>query len=290
MGLAPGIAWTFATDAELVSLDQARETGDLFAVDSSGGVYRLDRRGRIGAVSRGLHDVHTLHWSDTGDVGLVIAGDDNFSLLNESLEIAWTSSAPRQIVGSAIDAYGHNVVLSLDGGNNVIFNVDREKTGSFTTLHPLKFLEFIVGRPGIIGAAEYGLLCRHDMDGNEVWSEKLWATMGDMSIIQDGKSIYLAQFAHGVQSYDVYGSSLAAYIVEGTPSRVSASFFGERVVVATVEKQLFWLDSDGALLWAAETPEEAVALICDPLGEWLIIGFQSGRVMRLDWESTSTRE
>ena len=42
----------------------ARESGDVFAIDASGGVYRLGSNGRVGAVSRGLHYARLTCWCD----------------------------------------------------------------------------------------------------------------------------------------------------------------------------------------------------------------------------------
>ena len=283
--MAPRIAWAFSTDAELVSLSMARESGGVFAVDESGGLYQLNRQGRIESVSRGLKDARLLRWSDNGEAGVVVCGDNEFCVLDDGLNVLWSADAPATILTAAIDAWGHNIALTLDNSNAVMLSVDREKLSQFTTLQPLKFLQFSVGKPRVFGAAEYGLLCCNRFNGKEVFAEKLWSTVGDLSITEDGKQIFLASHAHGIQQFDRHGTSQASHIVEGTPNRVAAAFFGERVVASTIERHLYWLDADGALLWAAETPESVVNLICDPLGEWLIVGFQSGRVLRLDWEA-----
>lgn len=283
-GLPPRVAWSFGTDAELTCMEMARESGEIFAVDASGGVYRINRLGKVQSVSRGLHNVDFVRWCDTGDAGLVVADKRLFSIVDRELHVLWTSKAPWPILAGSIDSFGQNVAVSLEDSNTVLFGVDKNKTGQFTTTKPLNFLHFVSGKPGLIGAAEYGHLCRHKLDGDELWSEKTWSTVGDMSISGDGKKIFVAQFAHGIQSFDARGDTLSNYVVEGTPSRLSVSFFGERLVVCTVERHLYWLDSDGALLWAAETPDEIVSLKCDPLGEWLIVGFKGGRIVRLDWE------
>jgi len=55
-------------------------------------------------------------------------------------------------------------------------------------------------------------------------------------------------------------------------------------VVTTLERQLYWLDSDGELLWAAHPPDDVCCLGCDPLGNGIMCGFNSGRLIRLDWE------
>lgn len=284
-GMAPRIAWVFATEAELVDVTTARETGDFFAADRLGGLYRLNRAGRINSVSHGLKDLRLLCWNDVGDVGAVVCGDSELCVFDAQLNLAWSTESPCRILGVDIDAYGHNVVIALDNCDNVVLSVDRKKLGQFETARPLKFVQFCVGSPRLCGAADHGLLCTYDFDGSEIWTEKVWTSVGDMSVTESGKRLYIAGFAHGVQYFDKHGNSLGSYIVEGTPSKVSASFFGERLVVGTMERHLYWLDADGALLWAAEVPEEIVRLICDPLGEWIVIGFASGRVMKLDWEN-----
>jgi hypothetical protein len=56
------------------------------------------------------------------------------------------------------------------------------------------------------------------------------------------------------------------------------------MLAATVEQQLCWLDFDGRMLWSAETPEKLVAAACDPLGHGAVCGFESGHVLRLNWD------
>lgn len=284
-GLAPRVAWAFTADAGLVSMALATECGDVFAADESGGLYRLNRLGRVMAVSRGLREIRELCFSDTGEAGIAICGADEFCALDAHLNVVWSAAAPAKIQAATIDAWGHNVALGFDSSRNVILNVDRKKLAEFETVRPLHFLRFSVGRPLLVGVAEYGLLACHELDGSEVWNEKLWSTIGDVSICENARQIFLAAFAHGIQSFDRNGNSLASYVVEGTPAHLSVSHFGDRLVAATVENQLYWMDADGTLLWAAETPEPVVSVLCDPIGEWLIAGFRSGRILRLDWNT-----
>jgi hypothetical protein len=284
-GLAPRISWAFSTEAELVCLTHARESGDVFAADRLGALYRLNRAGRIQSMTCNLKDIRCLSFSDTGDAGFAVVGDDSFCALDAKLNVVWSAESPCKILGAEIDTYGHNIAMSLDNSDTVLLNIDKKKLNQFHTERPLKHLRFCTDLPRIIGAGEYGHLCCVSFDGQEIWHEKLWCTIGDLSITERAKTIYLAGFAHGIQTFDADGNNEASFIIEGTPSRVSVSHFGDRVVASTVEQQLYWLDSDGTLLWAAMTPEEVVSVICDPLGEWLILGLQSGRVLRLDWET-----
>jgi hypothetical protein len=285
-GMAPRVAWAFATDAELIDLAYARETGELFAVDESSGMYRLSRSGRIRSLSRSVRGVEKLAWSDAGDIGIAISESDRFTVVNQDLNPVWSSQAPSPIVATTIDAFGHNMLICMETTSNALINVDKKKLGQFATPRPVKFAEFTSERPMIVTAAE-GELATYTFDGEKIWDVKLFANTGDVSITGDGKSIFLAQYSHGIQEYDNQGQPQAAFVVEGAPVKVSVAYFGDRLVVATMERHLYWFDADGALLWAAETPELVESLICDPLGEWLIVGFKSGRILRLDWESTN---
>ena len=92
-GLAPRVAWSFGTDAELAGMEMARESGEIIAFDVSGGVYRLNRQGQIQSVSRGLHKVQFIRWCDTGDAGLVVADKQRFSIVDRDLNVVWTSTA-----------------------------------------------------------------------------------------------------------------------------------------------------------------------------------------------------
>ena len=280
------MAWAFATDAELVDLDYARESGELFAVDRSSAMYRLSRAGRVLSLSRSIRGIQELVWCDAGDIGIAISERDRFSVVNKDLKPVWSAAAPSPIVATAIDPFGHNFLLCMATKSNALVNVDKNKLGQFATPRPVKFVEFVANLPLLITAAEGEFAC-HRFDGTKVWDARLFANVGDMSVTGDAKSIFLAQYTHGIQAYDDQGEAQAAFVVEGAPCKVSAAFFGDRLVVATMERHLYWFDADGALLWAAETPEPVESLICDPLGEWLIIGFSSGRIMRLDWEAAS---
>lgn len=95
----------------------------------------------------------------------------------------------------------------------------------------------------------------------------------------------MAGFNQGIQSFDGDdGSTGDSYLIEGTVGRVSCSFNAKRIAAATLERQLYWLKSDGRLLWSTVLDEEIVRVICDPLGEWLLVGLRSGHILRLDWK------
>ena len=81
-----------------------------------------------------------------------------------------------------------------------------------------------VPAPDGLPAAEYGHLCCHQLTGEQIWAEKLWSNAGDMAVAGDGETILLAGFNHGIQLFDGQGTNRGAFVVEGTPNRVSMSF------------------------------------------------------------------
>ena len=285
-GLAPRVAWAFATDAELVELSYARESGELVAVDKSSAMYRLSRSGRILSLSRSVSGVEQLAWCDTGDTGIAISEGDRFTLVDKDLNPIWSSQSPSSLVAVAIDPYGQNLLLCMENKSNSLVSVDKKKIVQFSTLRPVRFVEFVPDRPLIVTATE-SEFAGFDLDGKRVWDAQLYGNVGDMSVTGKAKTVFFAQYSHGIQALADQGEPHSAFVVEGSPVKVSVAYFGDRLVVATTERHLYWFDADGALLWAAETPELVQRLICDPLGEWLIIGFQSGRILRLDWEASN---
>ena len=84
-GLPPELTWSFTADAPLVGLELARETGETVVADAAGSVYLLDRRGRILTLSRGLHSLSGIAWSDSGSAGAIVVGDSTLTVLNRQL-------------------------------------------------------------------------------------------------------------------------------------------------------------------------------------------------------------
>ncbi len=284
-GIPPQIRWTFSTEAPLSALVMGRESGEVLAADVAGGLYRLDRRGHLLTVSRGLKGIRELAWSDTTAAGAAIVGERKAFRLNSQLEAQWSVGLPETALGVAVTPFGHHTVISLANGGNLVLGPDSEQVSVFETIRPLKWVRFIASDPVIIGAAEYGQVCAHQLNGQQIWSEKSFTSLGEMCVAGDGETILLAGFNQGIQALDGDGEMRDSYLIEGTVGRVACSFNADRIAAATLERQLYWLDSDGQLLWATQLDEDVVRVICDPLGEWLLCGLSSGRIVRLDWES-----
>jgi hypothetical protein len=282
-GVAPEIRWSFSTEAPLVSLDLANESGDLLAADTSGGLYRLDSRGQFVSLTRGHRNIRKIAFCDTGSAAVILTGDSVVSWLDENLEVQWSIELHEVCLDVAIDPYGQHLAVSLADGNNIIYSRFKKQVSNFETMRPLSFLDFLITEPALVGCAEYGFLCRHDFSGNAEWNEKLWTNVGDMSVSGDGTSILLASFTYGIQLFDTAGNNRASYMADGTANLVAGSLIPQQIAAATLERKLYWLDSDGELQWMAEAPEEISRLICDPLGDGFYCGLSSGKVYRLAW-------
>lgn len=282
-GVRPQVTWAFTTDAPLVCLQLARETGEVLAADESGGIYLLDRSGDVVSLTRGPRPLRALAWSDTGQGGVALVGANQLYWFTRKLEFQGSVELPDESLAAAVDPHGDYAAVSLASGLNLIFSGPRKPLHHFDTTRPLVRLDFLVYHPAIVGVADYGLLCCHSFNGRLLWQEKLWANAGDVTETGSGDMILVACFNHGIQCFDEDGTNVGSYQLEGTACRVSTSFLRQRIAAATLERQLCWLNADGQMLWSATAPEDVSRVLCDPQGHGLVCGFQSGRILRLDW-------
>jgi len=282
-GIGPTPAWSCTSEGPLTCLRLAAETGEVFAADETGTLMRLDRSGRIASLTRLRDPVRALDWSDDGRMGVAVCGESTVHLLNREFQSIWKLNLPDICLAAAIAPFGTHLVVSMVNGRNLVYSQHKNREAEFETIRPLSFLTLCTADPVIIGAAEHNLICCHDLNGEQLWTEKLWTNVGGLAATGDGGLIYLASFHHGIQTYDGEGEGVGSYVVDGTVSRVAVSYDPNRLIAATLERQLYWLDADGQLLWATTVPDDVAALLCDPLGEWAVCGFESGRMVRLDW-------
>ena len=282
-GIAPKLKWRQACDGNLVGLALARETGETFVADSSGAITRIDRAGKILSMTRTRQPVQRMAWSDYGDAGVVVTNDNVIRRIDRSLKQVWEAEVPDACLAVAITPYGNQMAVSLADAGVQIYNERQKRLAHFETVRPLSFLQFGAAQPVLFGAADHGILCCHNLAGAQLWQEKHFANVGAFVITGDGDLLYLASFTHGIQTYDGDGGDDGSYVLEGTINRVAATFEQQRIIASTIERYLYWLDSDGEMLWATGAPSDIHSLACDPLGEWVIVGFANGQVLRLDW-------
>lgn len=281
-GNKPTLRWSFFTDAPLSDLRVARETGDVIAADVSGGLYLLDRNGHIRALTRTAHELRRVAWADDGSLGAVLVDDVSVGCFDRQLQFRWMRELSAETLAVAMTPFGSHIAVSLANAANLVYDVENRKVGKFESMRPLTHLQFAHTVPELICAAEHGCFARHGWDGEPIWTEKLWSNVGDLSISGDGKAIFLAGFAYGVQVFDGTGSAVGSFVTEGTTKLVSTTYQRKLILAATLERNLLCLNTDGDLRWLLELPDDVLRIALSPLGDWLVCGFASGRIVRLD--------
>ena len=178
--------------------------------------------------------------------------------------------------------YGSHVAVSFANCNNVVYDSQNRRVSKFTSLRPLKFLQFLHTVPELVVAAEHACFARYELKGEPVWMEKLFSNVGDLSVTGDGRYVFIAGYAYGAQVFDADGEAIGSFVLDGAAKLVSTTFSRKWVIVATLEQQLICLDSEGRERWLLELPDELCGIRCSPLGDWILCGFTSGRILRLD--------
>jgi hypothetical protein len=281
-GNAPRVAWSFGTDGLLAGFSRSRETGEALVADDAGGLYLLDRNGRIVSMSRGFHGPSHVAWSD-GGLGVAVVDGARLCVVDRKLTQVWAIDHPLELLAVAITAYGNHVAAALGDGSTIVLDRSGNRVARFTTARPLNHLAFVVAEPHLVGASNYGLIGRWRVDGARQWEENALTNTGDVDVTGDGSRIAVAAYNRGVQLYRGGGRSAGSLALEGTPERVSLSYEAKFVATSTVEGHLYWVTLAGDLRWAASVPEPVTHLVAHPLGNGLTVAFESGRVVQLDW-------
>ena len=283
-GRQPAWGWGFRPDGPLAAMAYARESGDTYALDEKGHLYRLDRGGRLASVNRLPDRILDIAWSDDGSLGAAVVDERTLMTLTGDLKVRWKLDVPDDILGIAVDPFGQYVALSMADAGNFVYTRGRHRVAAFSTIRPLTYLEWLCHEPMLLGAAEHGLLCCHSLGGERLWEEKILSNCGAMATAGDGRRTLMAGFTHGVQVFDEIGETIGAYILDGAAAIVACSFTAERIMTSTLERQLFWMDEDGDLLWFGTLPEDPVELIVDPLGDWGLVAMPGEGVCKLNWD------
>lgn len=283
-GDAPRLEWSASLEDALAAFTVCREPGATIACDASGGLYHFRRDGTLGEVSRGYREVSTLDWSDVGRSGVVVTEREHLCWLDVDFTLQWSRTLPSDILAVAVDSFGHYVAVALVNHTTFVFRADKTCVGEFETPRPLAHLKFVSSQPRLIGAAEYGLLTSHTLDGTQIWAHDVWASIGDLALTGDGDVLFVAGFTHGVRIFDADGDPAGTYILQDEPHRVSCSYWYERLAAATIERHVCWLDQQGDCLWDAQLADGIHGLHCDPLAGGLTIGLDCGRLACLRWD------
>lgn len=283
-GRRPQLRWQFRPDAPLAQAVLARESGHTFVIDQVGHLYRVDRRGQLAGINRIREPLSQLVWSDTGTLGAAVAGGEHLMVFDESLQVLWQTDAPEPIVGLAVDPFGHYLAAALEDRTTIVLSRHRKKIATIESVRPLAHVAFLADEPILIGAAEHGLLAGYSLGGERLWTEKVLSGVGSLAVAASGARIVLANFSHGVTVHDEVGDSIGAMTVEGTAVAAAADIHCNRLLIATLEQTLYWVDTDGDVLWAGPVPEVPESLAVDPLGEFIQPALADEGVLRLAWD------
>ena len=283
-GRRPTWHWAFRPDGLVAASAHAKETGETYVLDDAGHLYRVSRGGQLAGVNRPPDDIQHIAWADDGSLGAAIVGERGLMTITQELKVRWTVELPDDILAIAVDPHGHYVIASLADGGNLIYSLRRRKVAAFSTIRPIAHWQFLCHEPLLIGAAEHGLLCCHTLGGERIWEEKILSTCGSMASAGDGRRTLMASFTHGVQVFDEIGETVGAYMVEGASSRCRCSYTAERMLALTLERQAFWMDEDGDILWTTTLPEDPLDGQVDPLGDWAMISMPGEGVCKFGWD------
>lgn len=282
-GDRPTLRWSFTVDAQLADLSLSRETGEVVAADRSGGIYVFDRRGKVRSLVRTRHRVRSLAWADTGEAGAVVLDGNMLGWFDRKLQFKWTRELPDEILTVGIDPYGTHVAAGLANGVNLIYTEANKKASRFESVRPVKHIRFLTNSTELVVASEYGFIGRYNLTGLPVWTSKLWSTVGDLASTGDGRFLFLAGFAHGIQAFEGQsGDTRGTFVCDGTVGLVTCGYTKRHIIASTLEGTLFSVDDSGSPRWNVTVPEEIKKIVLSPLGDFMICGFESGRIMRLD--------
>ncbi len=268
----------------IVDIAYAVEARTLLLATSAGTLTLLCRGGTLLQTSRAFKDVRSVVWADTGNFGAAVLGHDKLVCFDASLKILWNVKVTGQILSTAISPYGSHLAICADSTRTHIVTTDRKEVAEFHTTRALDFVQFVAEQPRLVGAAEFGQLCCHDLTGQELWNQRLSTNVGAMSVTSCGRRILLAGFNHGIQLLTGRGNQRGSFMVDGIPAEVRVSASRRRIAVLTLESRIYWLNFEGDILWAADLSMDPPRCIeTGPLGERLFVVTQSGRLLQLRW-------
>ena len=268
----------------IVDVVWAAENRTLLLATEGGSLMLLCQDGTVLTNSLQYDDIKSLVWAHAGNYGAAVIGRNTIACFDDQLKKRWDLSVTGRVTGLAITPWGSHLAISSDSSRTWIVTTDRREVARFDTTRPLDHLQFVTERPQLIGAAEFGHLCCHDIDGNEAWSERISNNVGGMSVTGCGRRILLAAFNHGIQMLTGTGQQRGAFMVDGIPGMVSAAATKKRIAALTLESRIYWLNFEGKIMWAVDlSSDPPTRIVTGPLGDRLFLSTESGRLLQLVW-------
>lgn len=283
-GLQPDVVVDDVFPEGIVDIAFAAEARTLLVGTASGTLTLLGCDGTLLTTNRSFEGVNTVVWADTGRFGAAITGHSRVACFDANLRELWDVKVTGQIRSVAITPYGSHLAICADSARTHIVTTDRQQVAKFETTRALDFVQFVATQPRLIGAAEFGHLCCHELDGTELWNQRLSTNVGALSVTSCGRRILLAGFNHGIQMLTSQGTQRGSFMVDGIPALVEVSASRRRIAALTLESRIYWLNFEGDMLWAADmSMDPPIRIAVGPLGERLFVVTRSGRLLQLRW-------
>lgn len=268
----------------VAAMDFAAEDRTLVLGTKSGVLLKLNQSGEQLKRERGFGGLKSVVWADAGNFGAAALKKGQLVCFDASLNSKWRVDLPGNILALAISPFGSHIAVSTEHGDVHIVTSDRKEVARFETLQPLRHLQMLHESPALIGAAEFGHLCCHELNGDERWNVRIMNNVGCMVATGCGERILLAAFNHGIQVLDGWGQQEGSFMIDGVPGAVVVAENRRRLAATTLENRLYWMNLDGNLLWAADLSADPVeCMAIGPMADRLFLATQSGRLMQLVW-------
>ncbi len=283
-GNAPHEVFEDIFPSGIAAMDLASEARLLAVATKQGQVSLLNLVGDRIAEDLRFGRASQIALSGNGEVGAAVVDDNRLVAFDRRLKPIWDVSVTGRILSLAIAPFGGHIAFGTDSSRIHLVSLDRRELFKVDTRRPIEHIRFLSSKPEMIFAAEFSQLCRMDLKGREVWTIPMMNNAGDISICEGDDKMFLAAFNHGVQVYDLDGSELGSFAIEGIPARVRASASNRRVAVTTLENRIYWLNFGGTIQWAADLSSDPPEHTCvSALGDRLFIATQSGRLVQVMW-------
>ncbi|MEM7812009.1 MAG: hypothetical protein AAF532_11070 [Planctomycetota bacterium] len=283
--IPPTTHWSFAAEAELAAFTLCWETDETTVLDRVGGLYRLDRDGRLLAATRLRGAATCLAASHDGSAAAIVHGG-TVTVLDAMLRVRGRLECESDVVSLAFSPFGDALTVSLASGVLRIVLLDGSQPRQvveWVAPRPKDFVAMLPGRDRIVTVAEHDGLTTYDSRGSMLWEDRLRANCGGMAASGDGGLIVLAAFTRGLLIYDASGKRQGAFLLDESPSRVAVDHAGSTIVAGTVEQTIVRLTRKGSVRWSTEVEDEVVGLAVDGLGRSVVVGTADGRLRRITW-------
>ncbi|MEP3479529.1 MAG: WD40 repeat domain-containing protein [Fuerstiella sp.] len=265
-------------------LTYAAEARQVLVGTASGFLIKLHRDGVQDQRVRGFDHLNHLAWSHDGRFGAAVTRDKRLTIFDRHLRPKWHVTMTGKINCIAMSPFGSHIATGTEARRIHVVTTDKKELVEIETPQAINHIQFLQDSAAFIAAAEFGHLCKHSIDGQLEFEERIMNNVGGLAITANGKRILMAAFNHGVQVMDAEANSMGSFQIDGLPAKIICSMAKRRIVVTTLESRLYVLNFEGDLQWACDLAVDPVhVMTMDHSGTHLWIATVSGRLLQLKW-------